>query len=126
MRCAHGNRLGQIHRRATAHGNQAIEFAIPVEGQRLAHGRLGWIGRRLVVDPDGVRVLQLGKHFIDESGRAHARVGHDHRTRDPDALALGLQAGDGAEIELDLGQVVDERQAASLRQISGLSSATGF
>ena len=45
---------------------------------------------------------------VDDAGRLHAPVRHDQRTADADPFALLPEQADGAELELDLGDVVDE------------------
>ena len=43
---------------------------------------------------------------VDDAGRLHAAVRHDQRTADADPFALLPEQADGAELKLDLGDVV--------------------
>ena len=103
----YGNALGAIDGRSAAHGDQAVAAVGLVHLHRGAHGGLGRVGRGLVEHGDrhaGQGIERLLQHAC----RLDAGVGDDQRPRDADAFAFLLEQLDGAEIELDLGHVVDE------------------
>jgi hypothetical protein len=107
MRGGNGHALGAVDGAAAAHGDQAVAALLPVEGSGCAYGGLGGIGGRLV--EDGMRqVAQCVQRLLQHAGRLDALVGDDQRPRDAHALALLAQQPHGAEVELDLGDVVDE------------------
>jgi hypothetical protein len=99
--------LGAVDGGAAADGHQAVAALRLVDRRGRAHGRLRRVGRGLVVDR--VRnALQRIQRLLQHAGRLHARVRHDQGFADADALAFLLEQLDRAEIELDLGHVVDE------------------
>jgi hypothetical protein len=66
------------------------------------------IRRRAVEDGHGRRACERRDDLVEDAGRADARIGHDQRPADADALAFAGQQPDGAALELDLRNVVDE------------------
>lgn len=102
-----GNALGAIDGRAAAHGDQAIAAVLLVKLGGRAHGRFGGVGRRLGKN-DEKPVSELLADGFDDARVDDARVGDDQRALHADALALQGKLRNGAEIELDLGDVVDE------------------
>src|SRR5690606_24250781 len=58
---------------------------------------------------DGIRqAVQRIQRLLQHAGRAHARIGDHQGPPDADALAFLAQQAHGVELELDLGDVVDE------------------
>ena len=108
VRRADGDALGEIDGRAAAHGDDAIAIALLVRAHRLAHSSLVRVRRSAVIEGNGARVSERVQDGVDDVGRLHAPVRHDQRTADTDPFALLPEQADGAELELDLGDVVDE------------------
>ncbi|MDT4865333.1 hypothetical protein FQZ97_1001290 [compost metagenome] len=107
MRGGDGHALGAVDGGAAAHGDEAVAAAAAVQLDGGAHRGLGRVGGRLVEHRD----LEIGdgvERLLQHAGRAHAGVGDDQGAVDADARALARQELDGAEFELDLGEVLDE------------------
>ena len=84
-----------------------------------AHCGLGGVGRRLVEDGMG-QIAQGVQCLLQHPGRLHALVRHDQGFADAHALALLAQQAHGAEVELDLGDVIDEGHGNTGKQkVSG-------
>jgi hypothetical protein len=105
---ADGHAFGQIDGRAAAHGDDAIAIALLVRADRLAHGSLVRVRRSAVINGNGACMPERVEDGVDDAGRLHAPVRHDQRTADANPFALLLEQADGAELELDLGNVIDE------------------
>ena len=88
-----------------------------------AHRGLGRVGRRLVEHRDR-QVAERVERLLQHAGGAHAGIGDDQRPRDADALAFAAQQLDGAEVELDLGEVLDEGHGACRTVRCGPSNLT--
>jgi len=101
-----GQALGQVDAGATAHGDQSVALRLLPHLVRGAHGSLSWVGWRLVEDGDGP-VLQGVQRLLQHARAPTTGVCHDQWALDADPLALRGQQADGAELELDLGEVED-------------------
>ncbi|MNT38523.1 hypothetical protein D3C72_1747190 [compost metagenome] len=112
VRGGNRNALGTVDGRAAANGNQAVAALGLVHVHRRAHGGLGGVRWRLVKDGHG-HAGQGVQCFLQHTGGFYAGVRHDQRARDSDAFAFLLEQLDGAEFELDLGDVVDECHGAT-------------
>ena len=107
MRRGNRHALGAVNRRAAAHRDQAVAAAGLVQRGSGAHGSFGGVGRGLVKHRHR-HARQGVQGFLQNAGRLDAGVGHDQRPGDADALAFLPEQLDGAKLELDLGDVVNE------------------
>ena len=109
---AHGNghALGAIDGRAAAHRDQAVAAVGLVRGSRRTNGRLGRVGGGLVKHRNR-QVGQGVEGFLQHACCFDACVGDDQGFADAHTLAFGLKQLHGAKVDLDLGDVVDERHA---------------
>jgi hypothetical protein len=107
VRGGNGHALGAVDGRAAAHGDQAVAALRVVDRHGGAHGGFGGVGGGLVIHGHG-QAGQGVQRLLQDAGGLDAGVGHDQRAADAHALALGGQQVDGAKVDLDLGQVVDE------------------
>ncbi|MCY1439121.1 hypothetical protein D9M71_553420 [compost metagenome] len=125
----HSHPLGQVDCRATANGDDAITAICLEHGHGLTHGMLVGVGWRTVVDRQLCGGAAEGvQRRIDDTGGTHATVGHDQRPGYTNALTFGRQARNDADVELNLGDVVDQGHrafAASWRCCYGRFSRTG-
>ena len=120
MRRHQADRLGEIHRRAAADGDDAVAALVLVDLQRVAHRGFGRILRRAVIDRDRHVAGQLLLHLGPQAGGDHALVGDDQRPAHAEQLQLGLEQFQRAEIELDAREIGDERHGRFLRAIERL------
>ena len=96
--------LGAIDRAATAQGNQAIAISRFVNDHCRAHGRLGWVGWRLV-EHRKRQTWQSSERLVQQASGLHSRVGHDQRAANTCPLAFRLELSQRAEVDQDVGDV---------------------
>ena len=121
MRRHQRHALGEIHRRAAADGDDAVAALGFVHRQRVAHRGFGRILRRAVVDCDRHVAGQLILHLGPQAGGDHALVGDDQRPADAEQLQLRLEQLQRAEVELDAGEIGDERHESSCHPERGMA-----
>src|SRR4030095_11023297 len=114
MRGAYRHALGQVDRRAAAHRDDAVATVLAIEAHGLAPGGFSGGGRGAVEDHRFAAGAQLLQHALDDARGLDAGVGDDQRARDADALAFLRQQPDSAEVDLDLGDVIDEGHLVSM------------
>ena len=107
MRGGNRHAFGAIHGRAAADGNQPVAAAGLVQLGGGAHGGLGRVGGRLVKHADA-QAGQGVERFLQNTGGFHARIGHDQRPLNADALAFLLEQLQSTKFKLDVGEVVNQ------------------
>ena len=102
-----GDAFGQIDARPATHRHKPVTAIVKVAPHRSADCRLGGIGRSLVEHRMGQR-FQRRQCNVEHSRRSDARVRHHQRLANGRAFAFLWQQLDGAEVDLHLGDVVDQ------------------
>ena len=107
MRSCNCYALGAVDGAAAAHSDQAIALLGLVDFRRGAHSGFRGVGRRLVKHRMGQAAKSIDR-LLQDSRRFDAWVSHDQRLADAGALTFLAQQFDGAEVELNLRDVVDK------------------
>jgi hypothetical protein len=110
VRGRNAHTFGAVDGRAATQGDQAVAVVLLVNGGCGAHSGLGRVGGRLVEHAD-LEAGQGGQRLVQDAHGLDARIGHDQGAGDAHSLALGLEQADRAKVDLDLGDVIDERHA---------------
>ena len=108
-----GNAFGAVNRGAAAHRNQTITALCPVKRGGRPDCGFGGVGRGLVKDGCG-HVPQSFQSPLQDTGGLDARIGHDQRAANADALALAAQQAQCATFKLDLGQVLNQSHGVAV------------
>ena len=107
MRHRNGHAFGAIDGGSAAHGNQTIAAIGLVNLGGSPNCRLCRVGGRLVKNSH-LNTRQRIQCLLQNTCSLDTLVGHDKGFVNTDPLALLLQKLNGAEIDLNLGDVIDE------------------
>ncbi|MEY3062640.1 MAG: hypothetical protein RI994_1892 [Pseudomonadota bacterium] len=102
-----GHAFGAVDGGSTANGNQTIAAMGFVNLGGSPDCRFCWVGGRLVKHGH-LNARQRIQRLLQNTCSLDALVCHDERLVNTDPLALLLQKLNGAEIDLNLGDVIDE------------------
>src|SRR5450830_877451 len=115
MRAAYGHALGEVDRRTAAHGDDAVTDTVAEHLDRSAHGVFIRVRGSLIKHGDLCTVFQLGDNLVEDACVANTHIGDDQRFADTDAVAFLLQQRECAEVELNLGNVVNQCHYIALK-----------
>src|SRR5450830_1493060 len=112
---AYGHALGEVDRRTAAHGDDAVTDTVAEHLDRSAHGVFIRVRGSLIKHGDLCTVFQLGDNLVEDACVANTHIGDDQRFADTDAVAFLLQQRECAEVELNLGNVVNQCHYIALK-----------
>jgi hypothetical protein len=108
MRRHQGDRLGEVHRRAAADGDDAVAALVLIDLERIAHGSFRRVLGRAVIERDRHVAGKLILHLGPQARRYDALVGDDQGPAHAHELQFGFQQLQGTEVELDPGEICDQ------------------